>query len=77
MYYKLKRKTLNKNIRILLVILVLVSASVIMLTIFTKMQNKRIEKLKKTLDSLESGRLDRLNEKYFNSSQADSGSIRN
>lgn len=57
---------MNKNMRILVIILGVVVASMILLSIFTKIQNKRISNLKKTLDSLEYGKNDKLDDKYFN-----------
>jgi len=57
---------LNKNIKILLIVLACVLSSMILLTVFNKIQNKRISNLRKTLDSLESGKQEQLNEKYFN-----------
>jgi len=50
----------------LMIILILVLISVIMTTVFSKIQSNRIEHLRKTLDSLSIGNQQHIDQKFFN-----------
>jgi Na+/melibiose symporter-like transporter len=49
----------------LMIVLICVLASLILMTVFSKIQNNRIHHLRQTLDSLENGKQEQINEKFF------------